>query len=83
MRAKELVSIIIPTLNEEGNIERLLRSIFSQDYRPIEVIIVDGGSKDNTLEIIGNSLKSIVMRSSWSECWLSMVNVEALLMRRT
>jgi glycosyltransferase involved in cell wall biosynthesis len=52
MRAEELVSIIIPTLNEEENIERVIKSIMIQDYRPLEVIIVDGGSKDGTLEIV-------------------------------
>jgi len=45
-------SVIIPTLNEEENIERLVRSIQRQDYRPIETIVVDGGSQDNTLEIL-------------------------------
>jgi len=52
MRAEELVSIIIPTLNEEENIERVIKSIMIQDYRPLEVIIVDGGSKDGTLKIV-------------------------------
>jgi glycosyltransferase involved in cell wall biosynthesis len=52
MHAEELVSIIIPTLNEEENIERVIESVMAQDYRPLEVIIVDGGSKDGTLEIV-------------------------------
>jgi glycosyltransferase involved in cell wall biosynthesis len=75
MHAKELVSIIIPTLNEEGNIERLLRSILVQDYRPIEVIIVDGGSRDNTLEIIrkfaekyGNEEFVVRVLAEYGEC---------------
>jgi len=49
---RELVSIIIPTLNEEENIENLLKSIYEQSYRPIEVVIVDGDSTDRTLEIV-------------------------------
>jgi glycosyltransferase involved in cell wall biosynthesis len=52
MHTKELVSIIIPTLNEEENIKRVIKSVMVQDYRPLEVIIVDGGSKDGTLEIV-------------------------------
>jgi len=43
-----MVSIIIPTFNEEKNIERLLLSIKEQSYKKIEVIVVDDGSCDNT-----------------------------------
>lgn len=47
------ISIIIPTLNEESNIENCLKSIFQQDYPKqfIEVIVVDGNSTDNTVVI--------------------------------
>jgi len=75
MCAKELVSIVIPTLNEEENIGRLLESIIMQDYRPIEVIIVDGGSTDDTLKVInhfieGFSGESLAIRvlSEYGEC---------------
>ncbi|MHA1705898.1 MAG: glycosyltransferase [Promethearchaeota archaeon] len=46
-----LVSFIIPTLNSEKTLEKCLRSITEQDYPSIEIIIVDGGSKDNTINI--------------------------------
>jgi GT2 family glycosyltransferase len=39
-----LVSIVIPTKNRHLSVERLLRSIAQQDYRPLEVIVVDDGS---------------------------------------
>ncbi len=47
------VSIIIPTYNEERNIANCLKSIFAQDYprKLLQVIIVDGGSNDSTVEI--------------------------------
>jgi len=46
------VSIAIPTLNSERRLEMCLRSIFNQRYSgTIEVIIVDGGSTDRTLDI--------------------------------
>jgi len=45
----EIASIIIPTLNEEANIERVIKSLYDQDYRPMEIVIVDGGSTDGTL----------------------------------
>lgn len=43
-------SIIIPTLNEQECIARLLRDLQEQKERSFEVIIVDGGSHDNTLK---------------------------------
>ena len=46
------VSIIIPTYNEEACLGELLQSLTKLDPKPYEVIIVDGGSTDGTLEII-------------------------------
>ncbi|MEH1868849.1 MAG: TIGR04283 family arsenosugar biosynthesis glycosyltransferase [Nostoc sp.] len=43
------ISIIIPTLNEAENIKQAIAT--TQAYTNIEVIIVDGGSKDDTIEI--------------------------------
>jgi len=48
---KERISVIIPTKNEGDMLESCLKSIFSQSIDPLEVIIVDGGSTDNTLDI--------------------------------
>jgi glycosyltransferase involved in cell wall biosynthesis len=45
------VSIIIPALNEEAMLPRLLDSIKSQDFDGCEVIIADAKSKDRTREI--------------------------------
>ena len=44
-------SIIIRTLNEEKHIGNLLSAIEEQDYKNYEIIIVDSGSTDKTLEI--------------------------------
>lgn len=54
-----LVSVVIPTLNEEEHIGSLIDSIFKQDYRPIEVLVVDGGSKDRTVEIVRKKQKEL------------------------
>lgn len=45
------VSILIRTKNEEKYIIKVLDSVFSQSFKNFEVIIVDGGSTDKTLEI--------------------------------
>ncbi|MBM3283589.1 glycosyltransferase [Candidatus Gottesmanbacteria bacterium] len=41
-----VVSVIIPTLNEEKNIGRCLESILSQTYKNIEIIVVDNNSAE-------------------------------------
>lgn len=49
---KPLISIIIPAYNVEKYIAKCLDSIKNQTFQNYEVIIVDDGSTDNTLEII-------------------------------
>jgi glycosyltransferase involved in cell wall biosynthesis len=46
-----MISFIIPTLNEEKVIEKLLRNLREIKTFPCEIIVTDGGSKDKTLEI--------------------------------
>ena len=46
------VSIITATYNSAASITASLNSVFSQDYKDIECIIIDGDSKDDTLSII-------------------------------
>lgn len=45
-------SIITICFNSEKTIERTIKSVLEQTYKDFEYIIVDGGSKDNTLDII-------------------------------
>ena len=45
------ISIIIPTLNEEECLPKLLESIKKQTFKDYEIIVADAGSKDNTLKI--------------------------------
>lgn len=45
------VSVIIPAYNAEKYIKRCVDSISAQSYKDLEIIVVDDGSKDNTLKI--------------------------------
>lgn len=49
---KPLVSIIIPSFNQGAFLREALDSTLAQDYRPLEVIVSDGGSSDETVDIL-------------------------------
>jgi glycosyltransferase involved in cell wall biosynthesis len=45
------VSVVVPTYNEENNLGECLRSLMRQTYPDYEVIVVDDGSSDKTVDI--------------------------------
>lgn len=47
-----LVSIVVPSFNQGQYIGRTLRSCFEQDHRPLEVLVIDGGSTDETVDLL-------------------------------
>ena len=46
-----MLSIIIPTYNEEKYLPKLLESIRNQNFKDYEIIVADGNSEDNTRKI--------------------------------
>ncbi len=48
------LSIVIPTLNEEGYLPKLLLSIFAAAEGETEIIVVDGNSEDNTKGVVAD-----------------------------
>ncbi len=47
----EKVSVIIPVYNEEHYIEQCVRSVMNQTYRNLEILIIEDGSEDRSLDI--------------------------------
>ena len=47
-----MISIIIPLYNKETSVEQSIRSVLNQTYQDFELIVVDDGSTDNSLDVV-------------------------------
>ena len=47
-----MISIIIPAYNADKSIQKCVRSILEQDFKDLEIIVVDDGSNDSTATIV-------------------------------
>ena len=48
----DVITLIATVLNEGDNLHQVMQSIRAQTRQPDEIVIVDGGSTDNTIEIL-------------------------------
>lgn len=46
------ISIVIPSYNQGSYLEDAIKSIIQQQYHNVEIIVMDGGSNDNSVEVI-------------------------------
>ena len=61
-----LVSIVVPSFNQGRYIRETLDSILSQDHRPLEVLVMDGASTDETVDVL-RSYGDVPELQWWSE----------------
>lgn len=50
--ARPLVSIIVPSFNQGRFVRQSIQAILDQDYRPLEILVMDGASTDETVSIL-------------------------------
>ena len=53
------VSVVIPTLNRKNFLKKAIESVSKQTFSPHEIIVVDNGSSDGTLEMVNNEYPSV------------------------
>ena len=58
---KYKISVVIPTLNRINTLQRALDSVINQTYKPAEIIVVDNGSSDGTLEFLREQYPKITI----------------------
>jgi glycosyltransferase involved in cell wall biosynthesis len=46
------VSVVIPSLDQARFLATAIDSVLAQDHRPLELIVMDGGSRDGTIEVL-------------------------------
>ena len=69
-KASPAISIIIPARNEETNIARLLESIQQQSLPPLETIVVNDGSTDNTASIASQLGARVIDVEALPDGWM-------------
>lgn len=57
MTEMPLVSVVIPTYNRKGMIGRAIESVLNQTYQNLELLLVDDGSSDGTVESVSHFFK--------------------------
>ncbi|QNQ80528.1 glycosyltransferase family 2 protein [Lactobacillus sp. PV034] len=54
MKKQPLISVIVPVYNDEKYLSLCLDSLLNQNYKNLEIILIDDGSEDSSLKILNN-----------------------------
>ena len=65
MESRPLVSVIMPSLNQQRFIAQSIETVLSQNYQEIELIVADGGSTDGTQKLL-KEVSAADPRLRWS-----------------
>lgn len=68
-------SVVTTAYNDDGNIEKYLKNIMTQTIKPIEIIIADGGSCDNTCTIIETYRRKLAGEIEIKLCTAGRLNI--------
>ena len=60
MKKMPCISVVIPAYNAGKYIEKCIQSIISQDFKDMEIIIINDGSTDNTKEICEKYVDGVI-----------------------
>jgi glycosyltransferase involved in cell wall biosynthesis len=69
-----LVSVIIPTFNRGNLLGEAIDSVLGQTYRPIECVIADANSTDNTFEVVRRKQASITQNEGFKLIYVTEPN---------
>jgi glycosyltransferase involved in cell wall biosynthesis len=64
------VSVIIPCYNSSKTIGRAIQSVIEQTLRPAEILLVNDGSEDNTLEVL------LEFQNLYGSDWIKVISLE-------
>ena len=70
---ENLVSVIVPTFNRASLLQEAIQSVHDQTYRPIECIIVDDGSTDQTEKTVAECIARF-QEANWRLHYVKQVN---------
>jgi glycosyltransferase involved in cell wall biosynthesis len=70
LKKDEIISVITICYNSEKVIEKTIKSVFSQTFKNMEYVLIDGESNDNTIEVI-KSYQKCFDESGVNYTWIS------------
>ena len=68
MNKNNLVVIIVLNHNKKENLLECLESVYKQDYKEFEVIVVDNASTDNSIEAVGTEYPAVHLIKNKINC---------------